>query len=319
MARTPNAMPPSQGGKEEPVIDSGEPIVAEPEVKIEEGPATTQAASEEPAVDPAVALLRSQLADANAENERLRNTTSQQQSTIADQTGKVIEAAINTASTKKGDLLRQLTEAKEAGDIAAEVRLTDELQQLNVKLNDFTKTKTAHEQRLEDAKNQPTDPVERYAANAKAQGAPLAPEAERWLRAHPEYVSDPQKFERLGKAHSHAIGEDITPNSAEYFQHLEKRLGLTQDTRQPAAEQKTETQQKKQEDSTMPSPMPPARTGNGLDTGGALPQGVHRNPNGSYRLSAELRSTAQALGMSDAEYLKNALELQKEGRLGRQG
>ena len=66
---------------------------------------------------------------------------------------------------------------------------------------------------------QPADPVERYVRGRPAQ-------TQQWLREHREYVTDPAKNRELQKAHFHAIGSNLTPDSDAYLRHVEKRIGL---------------------------------------------------------------------------------------------
>lgn len=61
----------------------------------------------------------------------------------------------------------------------------------------------------------PQDPVEMYAEK-------LAPRSAQWLRSHPEAV---QKIGKLTRAHQDAIEDGYTPESDEYFQFIESRLG----------------------------------------------------------------------------------------------
>jgi hypothetical protein len=48
----------------------------------------------------------------------------------------------------------------------------------------------------------------------------------KWLKEHKDWIADPEKSGKLQKAHFHAIGEGLVPDSDEYFKHVEKRVGL---------------------------------------------------------------------------------------------
>jgi len=63
----------------------------------------------------------------------------------------------------------------------------------------------------------PQDPVEMYASK-------LGPRSASWLRSHPDAVN---KIPRLTRAHQDAIEDGIVPESDDYFQYIESRLGLT--------------------------------------------------------------------------------------------
>jgi hypothetical protein len=71
----------------------------------------------------------------------------------------------------------------------------------------------------------PADPVERAIAG-------MSPEAQRWCRAHPDFVTDPKKNAQAHAAHHLAVAEGLAEWSAEYLDFVEGRLGLR---RTPAA------------------------------------------------------------------------------------
>jgi hypothetical protein len=47
-----------------------------------------------------------------------------------------------------------------------------------------------------------------------------------WARNHRDWIADPAKKRKVEAAHLHALGEELVPNSPEYFDHVERRLGL---------------------------------------------------------------------------------------------
>lgn len=47
-----------------------------------------------------------------------------------------------------------------------------------------------------------------------------------WLRRHPEWTADPRKSAKLQGAHHMAVGDGLTPDTPEYFEHVEKTIGL---------------------------------------------------------------------------------------------
>jgi hypothetical protein len=61
----------------------------------------------------------------------------------------------------------------------------------------------------------PQDPVEMYAAQ-------LAPRSAQWLREHPEAVN---KIGKLTRAHQDAVEDGLTPETDDYFDFIESRLG----------------------------------------------------------------------------------------------
>lgn len=47
-----------------------------------------------------------------------------------------------------------------------------------------------------------------------------------WMREHREWVEDPQKSARLQSAHFDAMAEGLKPDTADYFNHVEAKIGL---------------------------------------------------------------------------------------------
>jgi hypothetical protein len=68
----------------------------------------------------------------------------------------------------------------------------------------------------------PTDPVEAYVQNR-------SPQTAEWLRAHRDFVINPAKNQKLTAAHYDAMAESLTPDTPEYFAHVEKFVGLKKD------------------------------------------------------------------------------------------
>jgi hypothetical protein len=74
-------------------------------------------------------------------------------------------------------------------------------------------------ERLNQTPAAPTDPVEAFAAGRSADAAA-------WIRNHPEYVIDQRKNAKLQAAHSDAIAEGVTPDTPEYFSHINTFVGI---------------------------------------------------------------------------------------------
>jgi hypothetical protein len=74
-------------------------------------------------------------------------------------------------------------------------------------------------ERLEKTQPAPTDPVEAFAEGRSAQ-------AQDWIRSHPDYVMGGRKTAKLQAAHNDAIGEGISPDTADYFSHVNRFLGI---------------------------------------------------------------------------------------------
>lgn len=68
------------------------------------------------------------------------------------------------------------------------------------------------------------DPVEAY---INGRTAPT----QKWLRAHPEWITDSRKNTKLSAAHLDAMAEGLKTDTPEYFEHVETFIGLKQNGR----------------------------------------------------------------------------------------
>jgi hypothetical protein len=122
--------------------------------------------------------------------------------------------------------------AHEAGDIDKMTEAQEALGHATAELRDFNNRKAAIEtgKRTTVAPEiiqRPTitlSPLEQY-----LQGGTFAPAAQNWLRMHPECVpaafgGDQRKNDAMMAAHYDAKEKGITPNTTEYFEHIEKRI-----------------------------------------------------------------------------------------------
>ena len=149
------------------------------------------------------------------------------------------------------------------------------------------------------------DPVEQVARQ-------LTPNAAAWVRAHPEFVRDPQKNQRLMSAHYAAMADGLTADSPDYIAYVESKvLGdgaqppRTVERREPVAE------------APRRSAPPPAPVSRGNGSGGSPTrvtltqeqrQTAHENFPDEMREDPTGRKAEQA-------YARNMLLLQREGRL----
>lgn len=128
------------------------------------------------------------------------------------------------AAFERGDALAMAKAQRKIANAEARVVRLDEAR---ADLEEHKKTVERQPQREAPARREAAsdDPVEAYVANRKEP-------AQKWLRAHPEFVTDQRKNNRLLAAHHDAIAEDINEGSPEYFEHLETKLGLNKVARE---------------------------------------------------------------------------------------
>lgn len=190
--------------------------------------------------DPAVQELMSQYKDLEAREQAANQRASQAEQEAA-QARDEAQRATKQASTSQLDTVstalaaaksdadsakKDIKAAKEAGDIDAEVEAQDRLAQARADERRLDEAKYDLEQRAKVPPKQqpktPSDPVEAYISNRTEPTA-------KWLRAHSDYIRDPRKQAKLSAAHYDAEGEGLVADTAEYFKHVEKFLGITKD------------------------------------------------------------------------------------------
>lgn len=72
----------------------------------------------------------------------------------------------------------------------------------------------------------PSDPVEAYIAQRTEP-------TQRWLREHKEFITDATKNAKLTAAHWNAVGDGLAPDTPQYFEAVEKFIGLRQSAAKP--------------------------------------------------------------------------------------
>jgi len=139
----------------------------------------------------------------------------------------------------------------------------------------------------------PADPVEAFASQLTARSAD-------WIRQHPQCVTDPRLQQKMIAAHNLALADGITPDTNEYFAAVEGTLGMKRAAEAPQAAESPLSS------ASRPKNSPPPAAPASRETGGR---------SNVVRLSAEEREMATMMKMTDQEYAKAKLALQKEGKL----
>lgn len=129
-----------------------------------------------------------------------------------------------------------------------------------------------------------------------------------WIKQHRSELDDVRMIRKMFRAHEDAVDDGIKPDTDEYFEYIEDRLGLSEEK-----PQRTRSREKESDDDEPMSaaskpvarkaPPPPAP----VERYGSRPNVV--------RLSRAEAETAQMLGMTEKEYAQHKLALQKEGKL----
>jgi len=132
------------------------------------------------------------------------------------------------------------------------------------------------------------DPVEAFAAQC-------TPRSADWVRAHPEYVTNPALQQQMFAAHQYAVASGNPVDTPAYFSAVERVLGLEGQQNAPRAPQR--------------SSAPPAAPVSRAAGGGSSPRATH------VTLTREQREAAAMSGMTDKEYARSLIQMRREGRI----
>jgi len=289
------------------------------EIKVEDDPVAPEAAEivvetaeaaalvEKPEIssEDAIANLRAQLdaekARAAAAEQRAQHAATQAHTaeTEVEQTNlQLVNSAIEQVKQFQANLKANLKAAIANGDVDAQADIYEAMGNASAKMMQLESGKQAMETapKREPPRSAPPDPVEAIASQ-------LSPRSAAWVRAHPEFATDPRKFQKMLAAHNLAVNDDIAPDTDEYFSAIEDTLKVRPHVAAPAEEPMEVAAQVVQRRSS-PAAAPVSRTVNGT----APRPGV-------VRLSREQREAAADMGMTAEDYAKNLYALQKEGKI----
>jgi hypothetical protein len=141
------------------------------------------------------------------------------------------------------------------------------------------------------------DPVEQFASQ-------LSPRSADWVRRNPQCVTDSRLQQKMIAAHNLAIADGYSADTDDYFDFVEQTIGLKRAKREES---------RQEEDTPLSSASKPMQRQ-------AAPPAAPANQGGTtrsnvVRLTRAEADTAKMLGMTDQEYAKHKIALQKEGKL----
>lgn len=210
---------------------------------------------------------------------------------VAETNMSLVTNAIATVKRDADILETTYAQALTDGDYAAAAKVQRQMTENAVRLQTLEQGKAQMEQapKTQVRVAAAVDPVEHLAGQ-------LSPRSASWVRAHPEYARDNRLFERMRAAHSLAVTDGIQFDTDEYFEHVEKTLGLKLPGETPLSSADTGTGRL-----ASPAAAPVSRGGAGNGSGPA-----------TVRLSAEEREAARFSGMTEKEYALQKLAIERE-------
>jgi len=244
---------------------------------------TARAEAERRAREASEAAIRAQ-AEVNANNLHIVNNT------------------IDNIKRDNETLKANYADALATGDYNQAAEIQQALNTNIITLKTLENGKRAAEEKAKEPPPRPAyvDPVD----NLISQVEPQSPKSAQWLRANKRFLGNEKTLRKMFNAHTEAIDDGIIPDSEQYFEYLENRIGISSAERNYGDDAMSEAAKPTQRRQSAPAAAPVSRNGTGT---GSRPISV--------RLSAAEREMASMMKMTDEEYARNKVALQKEGRI----
>lgn len=281
----------------------------EPEVVIAEEPVEKTTKSAEIAPEEGIQELKKKLeieklarAEAEKRAHQAQNRVQKAYGEVQDANYQLVSNAIDTLKTRDDALKIAYKEAFNVGDADKLAEIAEAIAVNKQQLSDLKRGQKAMKEQIDNAETAPQSPspssgdiVDQVIASV----APSSPKSAVWLQQNRESIRTEKDVRKMFRAHEDAVDDGLTPDTDEYFEYIEGRLGIRQ--RNSDADEESPLSAAAAPKKAAPPPAAP------VSRGGNRPNVV--------RLSREQADTARALGMSEADYAKNMIALQKEGKL----
>lgn len=266
--------------------DENEDDLKDIEIQVEDEATPEDVQTDAPVVPPeaGIADLKRQL-----DEERARRADAERRAAEAAQQAhaarldkedtdiQLVSNAIDTLDRETDILKANYAHAMQTGDFRRAAEIQEEMSDNSAKLLQLRNGLEAMKAKPKTPPPQPVNanPVEAFAAR-------LTPRSADWVRAHPEFVTDPAKNRKMIAAHELAVADGLVPDTDAYFTAIEETLRI----------------------------KPQAKVVEEEATSSAAKVVSRRDA-----APASEREMAEMMGMKPEDYAKNKLALQKEGKL----
>lgn len=211
--------------------------------------------------------------------------------------------AIETVKGRKEQLKAAYAEAMSVQDFARAAEVQSALNLNEQQLADLKRGEKAMKEQKENAEKQSHAPVPQGDMIDQL-ASQVTPRSAEWLRNTRDHLRTERDIRKMFRAHEDAVDDGVTPDSDEYFQYIEQRLGIRKNMDESESGSSAESPMSAAA-APKRSVSPPAAP---VSRGGSRPNVM--------RLTAAEAETAKSLGMTPEEYAKNKATLIKEGRYG---
>lgn len=243
---------------------------------------------------------------ARMEAERLARQAQRQvneaQNEVKDANYNMIVNAIETVKGRSEALKAAYRESMSVGDFDKAAEIQEAMAVNAHQLQELKRGKKAIKDQLKESEAQPVQKMEPPKGDIVDQlASQVSSKSAEWLRNHRSDIRDERSVRKMFRAHEDAMDDGIEPDTDEYFEFIEGRMGLNR---------RVEQEPSPMSEASAPAPRrstpPPAAP---VSRGSTRPNVV--------RLTRDQAEAARSMGMTEAEYAKNLIALQKEGKLGR--
>jgi len=209
----------------------------------------------------------------------------------------MIKNAIDQVKNNNDILKANYRDALATGDYDQAAEIQEQMIINQSKLSTLESGKRAKEEapKVAPMSSKPVDLIENLASQ-------VTPESAQWLRQNRDQLNNPKKLDRAMRAHADALDDGIVADTPEYFRFIESRLGIQRDNYEDTAMSEAAKPVVRR---SSPPAAPVTRSGSG--TGATRPNVV--------RLTSAEREMASMMQMTDQEYARNKIALQREGKL----
>jgi hypothetical protein len=212
----------------------------------------------------------------------------------------LVTNAIDTLRRDNEYLKAAYKESMSVGDYDRAAEIQEVMSGNSAKLLQLENGKNMMESKPRQPPQFEADPVERMASS-------LSPRSARWIRNNPQFATDPRLTQKMVAAHNLAMADGYKADSDDYFEFVEDILKVrakNDDHDDQEDESALSEASMAKSRRTPPVAAPVSRSGQAPGT----------RPN-VVRLTSEEREIARFNKMSDQEYARYKMQLQKEGKL----
>lgn len=218
-----------------------------------------------------------------------------------------VASALETAKTRLGEAKRAYAQAMADSRYEEGAELQAQIAEAALEIRGLA----WQQQQLDQARRQP-EPADHRTRFEQAIGA-LPPAAQEWCRRHPEFVTDSRRNAEAQAAHFAALADGLGEWSGDYWDFVERRLGLRDSEEADAPPPRRAAEPARQAGTSLAAP--PSR---GAPTGIGEPRKRTRQPSSGEIEAAKIsfpdewkESPKKALEL----YLENQAALRRQGRL----